>query len=154
MNPIALCTIAGVMIGVSTGVAFSGGAVNGAYVFGPIGFLLGFLLVKKGKKDNLSARSLGEKQYTEEKKKASFEESILEMYRGFRKICCIVWNLEMKLIKAIGLMPLFRKTGWSFVILAFLLLAVAFPLGMIFTVTGLVVVDDVAQEGDFMVTEY
>lgn len=49
----AIGLLLGVIIGMSTGVAGFGGAMNGAYIFGPIiaiiGGLIGSRLIRKGK---------------------------------------------------------------------------------------------------------
>ena len=46
------------------------------------------------------------------------------------------WNLQMKLLLAIGVMPLFRAHWWLFLVAAVLLLAFVKPLGIAFTITA------------------
>jgi len=46
------------------------------------------------------------------------------------------WNLQMKLLLAIGVMPLFRAYWWLFLVVAVLLLAFVNPLGIAFTITA------------------
>lgn len=49
----------GIFIGGSLGVAGLGGAVNGALVFGPIGFIIGVLAAPRGESLNSALKALG-----------------------------------------------------------------------------------------------
>ncbi|KGM46572.1 hypothetical protein [Pseudooceanicola atlanticus] len=63
-----------------------------------------------------------------------------------------IWNLEMKLLRKIGVMPLFRRTWWLFVVLAILLLMFVTPLGAVFVITALCgATMDPKPEDDFIV---
>lgn len=42
----------------------------------------------------------------------------------------------MKFFSAVGIMPLFRRWPWLFVMIAFLLLALVFPIGIVFVASG------------------
>lgn len=42
------------------------------------------------------------------------------------------WNCQMRLLRAVGLMPAFRSNGWLFFLVGALLFFVFFPLGVVF----------------------
>lgn len=49
---------------------------------------------------------------------------------------CKLWNLEMQFVINIGLMPTLKKFPWLPILLAVLLLALLFPLGVLFVVVA------------------
>lgn len=46
------------------------------------------------------------------------------------------WNLQMRLLVKIGVMPIFRAHWWIFLIVGFILLAFVFPFGVAFAVSA------------------
>lgn len=46
------------------------------------------------------------------------------------------WNMEMRLLKALGVMPLFVSRAWLLFVLGFMLLAATPPLGVVFVLTA------------------
>lgn len=53
------------------------------------------------------------------------------------RMLAAVWNMQMKLLIAIGLMPLLQKYPWAMLGIASLLLAFVFPLGVVFSASGI-----------------
>ncbi|TIN70479.1 MAG: hypothetical protein E5Y30_15840 [Mesorhizobium sp.] len=141
----------GYLVGLSTGVAALGGAVSGAVVFGPIGFVIGWLLPAKwtGTQAPPTGSLLTPVEAATEATPDPFEQaaaprsdvqrvedSLNEMIPIVGRVLGSVWNLEMRVLIAVGLMPYFVRHGWLLFGIAVLLLAVVFPLGIVFTVTG------------------
>ncbi len=132
--------LVGCFIGMSTGVAAMGGAVNGAVVFGPIGFVLGWLLPWN------QSRHDGEVAAADFKPEAAappegsslkdVEKSINEVIPAVGRVLVGIWNLQMKLLIAVGVMPFLQKYPWMMAVIAFALLAFLFPMGVVFVVTG------------------
>jgi hypothetical protein len=65
------------------------------------------------------------------------------IYKGLSNIfdeCMVVgrysWNMEMRIIKSVGVMPFFMSRWWLFVVLGFLLLAFVLPIGVAFIITA------------------
>lgn len=157
-----LCGGLGCFIGISTGVVALGGGVNGAVVFGPIGFVIGWLMPTRwlgtGAEPSLvvdpAVVEVEATQDTVEQPEAPrsdyqrVEDSLSEMMPIVGRILGSVWNLEMRLLIAIGLMPYLVRHGWLLIGIAFVLLAVVFPLGIIFTVTGVAAMNYGAEAGN------
>ena len=49
----------------------------------------------------------------------------------------LMWNWQMRVLIAVGLMPVFVRFWWLFLVVGFVLLAVALPIGTVFLFTGL-----------------
>jgi hypothetical protein len=135
--------LAGCIVGLSMGVAAFGDAVNGAFVFGPIGFVIGWLLPWSRPNVPIHGEGAGE---TPEPRPGvvrqtsditQVEKSVNDMMPLVGRMLAAVWNMQMKALIALGLMGHFQKYPWVFVGVALLLLALVFPLGVIFSVTGL-----------------
>lgn len=152
----------GYLIGLSTGVAALGSAVSGAVVFGPIGFVIGWLLPARwAGAEAPPAESLLtpvdaatepgpgpiEPPTAPRSDFQRVEDSLNEMIPMVGRVLGSVWNLEMRLLIAVGLMPYFVRHGWLLFGLAILLLAVVFPLGIVFTVTGVAAMSYGAEAG-------
>lgn len=152
----------GYVIGLSTGVAALGSAVSGAFVFGPIGFVIGWLLPwRKGydgppttRADVAGVSSL-EAGPTPPHKASDLQEAeqaITGMLPLAGRALAAVWNMQMRLLIMVGLMPLLQRYPWAMLGIAVLLLAFVFPLGIIFTVTGLVAMHfNAAPKSQFLV---
>ncbi|RWP83477.1 MAG: hypothetical protein EOR11_23455 [Mesorhizobium sp.] len=158
----------GSLIGFSTGVVAMGGGVNGAIVFGPIGFVIGWLTPAKSTgaeappanslldpvlvaaeavPDPVDGPSAPHGDYQR------VEASLSEMIPIIGRILGSVWNLEMKLLIAVGLMPYIVRHGWLLFGIALVLLAVVFPLGIVFTVTGIAAMNYGAEAGNSFIID-
>lgn len=63
------------------------------------------------------------------------------------------WNLLMRALIAVGIMPIFRKTPWLHAVLIFLVMAVAPYVGAFFLIAGLVAGSHgVKADNDFVVS--
>ncbi|RUU11017.1 hypothetical protein EOD08_32375 [Mesorhizobium sp. M6A.T.Ca.TU.002.02.2.1] len=155
----------GCLIGFSTGVVALGGGVNGAIVFGPIGFVIGWLMPARWTDtgapltgpllDPVAAEATPdfvEQPAHERSDYQRVEQSLKEMIPIIGRILGSVWNLEMKLLIAVGIMPYLVRHGWLLFGIAFALLAVVFPLGIVFTVTGIAAMNyGVEARSDFII---
>lgn len=154
----------GYLVGFSTGVVALGGGVNGAIVFGPIGFVIGWLMPARWT-DTEAPRTTSlldpvaeatpdfvEQPAHERSDYQRVEQSLNEMIPIIGRVLGSVWNLEMKLLIAVGVMPYLVRHGWLLFGIAFALLAVVFPLGIVFTVTGIAAINYGAQaRSNFMI---
>ena len=62
------------------------------------------------------------------------------------------WNVQMKLLQKIGVMPVFRAHWWLFLVVGFILLAFLFPIGVAFVVSAFCAgAMDPKAENDFIV---
>lgn len=154
----------GYAIGLSTGVAALGSAVSGAVVFGPIGFLIGWLMPGKGgapESPEIAPAPMAVAQATPDPVESSaaprsdfarLEDSLNEMVPVAARALCSIWNLQMKLLIVVGLMPFLVRYPWLLFGTAFVLLGVVFPLGIVFTVTGVAAMHYGAEaKGNFLV---
>lgn len=144
-----ICCALGSFIGLSTGVAALGGAVNGALVFGPIGFLIGWMMPTPpvrtdwppgdSSADADDARPEAHLGQTEAPRGdyQRVEDSLKDIIPIVGRLLGSVWNLEMRLLIAVGLMPYLVRHPWLLFGIAFVMLALVFPLGVVFTITGL-----------------
>jgi hypothetical protein len=141
----------GYLIGLSAGVAALGSAVSGAVVFGPIGFVIGWLMPARWAGAEVpptgslltpveaAAQAAPDPVEQPAASRSDFqrvEDSLNEMIPIGGRILGSVWNLEMRLLIAVGLMPYFVRHGWLLFCIAVLLLALVLPLGIVFSVTG------------------
>lgn len=140
----------GYAIGLSTGFAALGSAVSGAVVFGPIGFVIGWLMPGRGiaPESPVAAPAVApiaeaqqapdpvESSAAQRSDFARLEDSLNEIVPVAARVLCSIWNLQMKLLIALGLMPHLVRHPWLLFGAAFVLLGVVFPLGIVFTVTG------------------
>ena len=62
----------------------------------------------------------------------------------------ISWNMFMKILLFMRVMPLFRRTPSLFLVLGFLLLAFVFPVGVYFAAAALVGFDSKNTDNDFI----
>ncbi len=148
-----LGAIAGSVMGV---VAFGGGE-NGAYVFGPIGFIVGWLLPVNSlqKTAPLEAETIekaADAVPSPEGELRNVETSINEIIPIVGRILVSIWNMQMKFLIAVGLMDYFVQRPWLLFALAIILLAIFYPLGIVFSVTGIAAMNYGAKsENQFMV---
>ena len=62
------------------------------------------------------------------------------------------WNAQMRFLVSLGLMPLFRQHWWLFLVVAFALLAIALPLGVIWVAVAFFALNsNPAAENDYLV---
>jgi hypothetical protein len=134
----------GAVVGLATGVAAFGDAVNGAVVFGPLGFLVGWLLPRNAASGNQTVAESSSKTPVDETESAlgsqdfkNAESSIDEMVPLAGKLLLSIWNLQMRGLIAVGAMEHVVRRPWLLFALALVLLAVVFPIGIVFAVTGL-----------------
>jgi hypothetical protein len=153
-----LGAIAGSVMGV---VAFGGGE-NGAYVFGPIGFILGWLLpvnslqktmpLETERIENEKIENVSDAAPSPKGDLRNVEASINEIIPIVGRILVSIWNMQMKFLIAVGLMDYFVQRPWLLFALAIILLAVFYPLGIVFSVTGIAAMNYGAKsENQFMV---
>ena len=121
--------------GLSTGVVALGGGVNGALIFGPIGFVIGWLMPTRSIGTGASLDPT-EPPGVPRSDRQRVEDSLNKMMPLVGRILGSVWNLEMRLLIAVSLMSYLVRYPWLHFGIAFVLLAVVFPLGIVFTVTG------------------
>ncbi|TGQ36513.1 hypothetical protein [Mesorhizobium sp. M00.F.Ca.ET.216.01.1.1] len=158
----------GYFIGLSTGVAALGDAVSGAFVFGPIGFVIGWLMPAKwtsaetpptgSERDPVVIVAQATPDHVEQPvaEPSDFrrvEQSLNEVIPIIGRILGSVWNMEMKLLIAVGLMPYLVRHAWLLFGIAVVLLAVLFPLGIVFTVTGIAAMNYGAEAGSNFIVD-
>lgn len=136
----------GAIVGSVMGVAAFGDAVNGAVVFGPIGLFFGWLLPHKSSDQSSSDDSDG--AITIETKEdvmplksdemKTVETAINEIIPLFGRMILSMWNLQVKALISIGAISHFLARPWLFVATAIVLLVLVLPLGIIFSIMGMV----------------
>lgn len=129
------------VVGATMGVAAMGTAVSGAVVFGPLGALVGWLVGGRiGKEDN-TQEDFGADHSpiasTLQEDVRHVENAVTDASSGFVRVLGAVWNMEMRLLSAIGVMPFMQRNPSAFFVLAVALLAVVMPVGVFFVVTGM-----------------
>ena len=68
------------------------------------------------------------------------------------RIAASIWNMQMKVLIAVGVMPFLVQRPWLLFAIAFALLAFVFPLGIVFVVTGMAAMHfDAKPEDRFLV---
>ncbi|MER9915400.1 MULTISPECIES: hypothetical protein [unclassified Mesorhizobium] len=65
------------------------------------------------------------------------EDSIGRMMPLVGRVLASAWNIQMRLLIAVGLMPFVQKYPWVLFALAFVLLALVLPVGLAFIATGI-----------------
>ncbi len=162
--------VAGSIIGFGMGVAAFGAAVNGAVVFGPIGFIIGWLVPSRSPVATTALTSPMAAPETAadcmvpqagappavptipQSELQRIEASLNEMVPIASRIAASIWNMQMKVLIAVGVMPFLVQRPWLLFAIAFALLAVVFPLGIVFTVTGMAAMHfDAKPEDRFLV---
>ena len=136
----------GVFVGSVMGVAAFGDAVNGSVVFGPIGLVIGWLLPLKNSNqsdhiDGEGGVTIGTDEDVTPPKSdelKTVEAAINEMIPIFGRIFLSIWNMQINALISIGAISYFVGRPWLFVAAAIVLLVLALPLGIIFSVTCLV----------------
>ena len=132
----------GVTLGLSMGVAAGGGAVNGAIVFGPIGAVIGYLLGRQNipdqSTDHLNNDTVLDPMEIQphDENMADLTSSIENIFGAVVQILSLAWNFEMKLFKAIRLMPMLVKHPVLFAVIGLLSLAFSPPIGVVFCLTA------------------
>jgi len=80
------------------------------------------------------------------------EASLNEMVPIAGRIAASIWNMQMKVLIAVGVMPFLVQRPWLLFAIAFALLAFVFPLGIVFVVTGMAAMHfDAKPEDRFLV---
>ena len=133
------------------GLAFGGGAVNGAMIFGLIGAAIGFLVstskfvvgqeeatVSEQHKTHSPVTDLDHLHASQPPDNArQLGRSVFSLFEASLNLGGSVWNFEMSILRNFGLLQHFVKRPWLFFLVAFVLLAIAFPAGVVFTLTGI-----------------
>lgn len=159
---IGLIGFLGAIAGSVMGVAAFGSAENGAYVFGPIGFIVGWLLpvnslektvpLETKKLENEKIENVSDAAPSPEGELRNVEASINEIIPIVGRILVSIWNIQMKFLITVGLMDYFVQRPWLLFALAVVLLAVFYPLGIVFSVTGIAAMNYGAKsESQFIV---
>lgn len=68
---------------------------------------------------------------------AGVHESVARLLMEGAALARYGWNMEMRLLKAVGVMPLFVSRWWLFIVLGFALLAFVPPVGLAFLLTAM-----------------
>ena len=113
----------GSLIGISTGVAAGGDAINGAFVFGPIGAIIGWLFALSG----------GPKPTVQMPATPELQAKIPEPLSLSGKLLDVVfvvfaslWNAHIDLLSFLRVLPTFVEKPWLFFVMAVVISAV-FP---------------------------
>ena len=124
--------VAGVMLGSSMGIASGGSAVNAAWVFGPIGAFIGWListkqLAPKTQTESESGRPAPEQTPDVSSNNIKRETNILSKgLEASLTILAVAWNFHIDLLHAIGILDTFIRQPMLFVGLC-VVISVFFP---------------------------
>jgi hypothetical protein len=119
----------GIFFGSSIGVASGGNAVNGVYIFGPIGGFVGWLIAKKTNRAN-NRPSVEESQADADIQSrnnfpTTYENQAIGLLHSsisfVIQFLADVWNFKMDIILKIGLMPTLKSHSWVFVVFPFVI---------------------------------
>lgn len=77
-----------------------------------------------------------------------FENSVNGLIPVIGRVLVSAWNIQMRFLIAVGLMPLVQKYPWVLFATSFLLLAFVYPLGIAFTATGIAAITYNARSKD------
>ncbi|GGO31845.1 hypothetical protein GCM10010991_18410 [Gemmobacter aquaticus] len=114
----------GVLLGISSGVAFGGTAYNGALVFGPLGAFIGWLISRSGKTESESSLgamsgSLNSSEDTADLAKKAQSGKSLGLGDVFRSVLILLasaWNFHIEILRLMRLLPYFKEMPWLFLI--------------------------------------
>ena len=80
------------------------------------------------------------------------EQATSEVLPILIRILVALWNLSMKGMVSIGVMPIFKSAPWLFVVLMLLLMVLFFPVGVLFFFGALVAMSkNVNADNDFII---
>lgn len=163
---IVVAGIVGAVIGSSMGIAAMGDAIAGTVPVGLLASYLMYLWTRKTGKDNsdnvgwtesMSLKS--DPSPWEEIGQAAqdavpiLEKAANESVPVLARFFVGLWNLLMKALIAVGIMPVFRKQPWLHAVLIFLLMAAAPYVGVFFLVAAIVAMGKGAKaDNDFVVS--
>lgn len=146
--------IVGAIIGSTIGIAGMGSAIAGTV---PVGALLAYLMY-------LWTRDKNVEQVSETLVVETDQTAVQEPWKDIEKaahdaVPVLVrflgasWNLLMKALVMIGIMPIFRRTPWLLAVLIVAMMALIPPVGIFFFITGIVALDKgAAADKDFNIS--
>ena len=117
----------GSFVGLSTGVAAGGDAVNGIFVFGPIGAFIGWLLARRGHLENPTLEPIADG--IEPKLQPNAHEGPPLPSRVFHAVFVLFasfWNAHISVLQACSVLPIFIQKPWLFFVLG-ILISIPFP---------------------------
>lgn len=138
---VSVAALGGWLVGRSMGLAAGGTAINAgpvaAVIFAGIAAILLLKLPsgepashREGDADNASSSDVANKLMQDSLSAAN------DLVSWVAIILRILWNLEMSLLAAIGLMLILRRQIWTFLALGLALLYFALPIGLVFIGTA------------------
>lgn len=114
----------GLVVGVTTGVAGHGTAVNGAYVFAPLGALIGWLVSRgfeQGTSDTNIEGKLNQDEQSEVKPNKAPSETadvaFVKIIFAIAAFFATIWNLHINALEKLNLLGQFLDKPWLFLLL-------------------------------------
>ncbi len=160
---IILAGAAGAFAGSFIGIAAMGDAISGTI---PLGLLTAYLMYlwtkdeKTERPEEINEEAAAQSLSWQEVGQAASDmapvigKATKDLFPSLLRFFAAIWNLLMKILITIGLMPFFRKMPWLHAVLVFILLAIAFPLGVMLLITGFVAMHkNVKSENNFMISQ-
>jgi hypothetical protein len=128
VKPFVLAGLAiGSVIGLSTGVAAGGNAVNGVFVFGPIGAVVGWLFARQGNRENPGTEI--PLNLTEPPLQPLQSDGLSLIEKTIHAVLAFgasMWNVQIYVLHSLGLLPSFVEKPWLFFVLA-IVVSIPFP---------------------------
>lgn len=104
----------GVFVGSSMGVAAFGGAVNAAWVFGPVGGFIGWLVSGRLSGSDTTTKPSRDDETTLDTKETELLENkrdhVASIMRSGLMLLAYVWNAHIAIIDRLGLLDTFTRT--------------------------------------------
>ena len=117
----------GSFIGLSTGVAAGGDAVNGVFVFGPIGAFIGWLLSRREHLEDTSLEPVADSVETKLQPGAHQDPPLAsKVFHAVFVLFASLWNAHISLLQACSVLPTFIQKPWLFFVLG-ILFSIPFP---------------------------
>ena len=131
MNRILPFVLAGLgigsFIGISTGVAAGGDAVNGIFVFGPIGAFIGWLLARRGHPEQTMMEAVADVNEPNVLSAIKAEPPLVsKVLHAVFVLFASLWNAHISLLQACSVLPIFIQKPWLFFVLG-ILISLPFP---------------------------
>jgi len=102
-------TCLGAFVGSSMGVAAFGGAVNGAWVFGPLGAFVGWLVAGRLEKPMSSEHSTQSEQSPKLPDTDRFANAAASVFHAILLLLAYTWNFHISALKSLGILDTFVR---------------------------------------------